>query len=294
MSCSIAEKLETKGSVVLTTGLGLSDQGVPVRLPALLVPGLEVLRELVGQGREASYVVYQATDFIIQANGLAGAAARENAATMETYMDRFVSRYYADVAEHVVFRTGCECAVDDRELGAVEAGLAALEKEEAPAFKTPEIAGAFDLIRAYGERHAGANVCMRYAAANVLLNGGFAGSYPFARRTMEGVTVVPLGGQREAPFFALTSAMSVYTGCSYDVQPALVPTGKMPAYYPCPDGDLLLGQPVSGFKPPRRTREDFKVLETLGASVDSLQALMAPVRGGVVRPAGLCAKEVRL
>ncbi len=273
MSFSLPALPSTSGTIILTTGLGLSDQGTPLRLPALLLPGLSLLRNLLDEGIPARYVVYQATDFIIETNSLNPIKAQHCADQTTRYLHDFVGHFYPDIAPSVDFKTGANCRIEQKPLTMVENILQDMLPR--PSNKEPaelnNVDAAFALIRAYGERHKGGKVFMRYAAANVLLNSGFADTYPLLNLSaFPQATVVPLGGQREEPFFTLTSAVATHTKCTHSISPMIVPTGKMPAYYPCPDGDLVLDTPDNSFVPPRRIKGDFEALKQIGATIEIL------------------------
>jgi hypothetical protein len=228
--------METYADVVLTTGLGLSDKGVPLRLPAVLLTGLSLLQTFVKQGQRARYVVYQATDFITEVNKLDPVKAQNCSEQTANYLDQFVGRFFPELVQLVTIKTGADCVVRRMHLIDAEQSLHDLARKD-----DPKINAALDTICSYGHQHKGSDAYIRYAAANVLLNGGYAKHYPlFDFSGAANAVVMPLGGQKEAPFFSLTSAMASFTGCLHRVEPQIVPTGKIPTYYPCRDGDLLL------------------------------------------------------
>jgi len=260
--------------LVLTTGLGLSDKGVPLRLPALLIPALKMLRDLGAYNEargfeqiKAKYIVYQASDFITKTNKLDPQIAAESAAACHQYLTDFIAEYFPDVADQVQIATSDKCAIDPEHIEALAGELKTA---------TPEpIARDMETIAAYGTRRKTIEDShYYYAAANIILNGGYEPHYPLSGELFEQTDIVmPLGGKKERPFFNASRYYGEQTGVNHAVLPLLVPVGQVPAYYPFPKRDLLLGadkDEVAEFKAPDQTRRDFELLEQHGISVSEL------------------------
>ena len=233
--------------VLLTTGLGLSDNHeVPLRLPALLVPGFQAMERQKALGFTPSqYRVYQATEFIADANGIELQKAREVSSRMEHFLRRYVEELHPYLVEHVEF-----CFERDQNETASDS-IAQLVTEISDS-TSHEI---FDRLSRCESSHSNRNgQAIRYGAANVLYNGADPEKYPFKRSTE---ILLPIGGKAERPFFALTNQIAAKRGA--DVIPMVTQLGSTPTYYPAPASHA--------------TRKDFEALEADGASEELLQKL---------------------
>lgn len=231
--------------VLLTTGLGLSDNyEVPLRLPALLVPGFQVMERQKELGFTPSqYRVYQATEFIADANGIELQKACDVSSCMENFLRRYVEELHPDLVEHVEF-----CFERDKNEIASDS-IHQLVKE----ISNSTSRNIFDRLSQCESNHSNRNgQAIRYGAANVLYNGADPEKYPF--KGPIGI-VVPIGGKAERPFFALTNQVASNRGA--DVVPMVTQLGSTPTYYPS----------ASSFA----TRKDFEALEADGASEELLR-----------------------
>lgn len=256
--------------IVLTTGLGLADHGVPLRLPSLIVPGLNALRELCEvENADPHYVIYQARDFIVGMNRLDAKSAFNNAVICTEYLRKFVDEYFSDLKDRVTIVSGDDIILDKDHLNALAQRLKNVSD-------TP-VAGDMDAIKGYASRRKTVDDShLYYAAANVILNGGYEPHYPLKDYIPTGTSVViPMGGKKEKPFFNLTRFIASESGVKQKVLPMLVPVGKIPAYYPNKQGDMLVGsgQETEGFVAPTEIKDDFTLLESLGITVDMLKDL---------------------
>ncbi|MDD3028853.1 MAG: hypothetical protein PHS57_01030 [Alphaproteobacteria bacterium] len=264
------------GGIVITTGLGLSEDGVPLRLPALIVPGLEIIKELKSAGiSDLKYVIYQASDFISDTNELSAKKAETNSKLSISYLKRFIEEFFPTIAENVELVAGKQCEIDRVSLNE----LAKIIETERPA----QIARDVRKIERYGERHNnGEKTCFLYAAANIILNGGYGPHYPLDKFIpASAMTIIPMGGAKERPFFNLTAYMSRSTGCSHRIIPLLVQTGEIPTYYPYKKGDVLIGDPqekIAEFVPPKETAQDFFTLQKLGATIEKLSEITSDLQ----------------
>lgn len=274
LALNLARK-DTVQKITLTTGLGLSDKGVPVRLPALIVPGLNILRELRNVANaDPYYVIYQARDFITRVNRLDATQAFTNAAQCTQLVSDFINEFYPDLKDRVIVVPGEKADIEEDHL----AGLAG-QLSKARSLDMYE-----DMKTIYGyaaRRNTQQDGHLYYAAANVILNGGYAPHYPLAGIVPQDTSVImPIGGKKEKPFFNLTRAVSEQTGTLHTIMPLIVPVGKIPAYYPNRRGDLLVGEgrDAGGFDPPPEIEGDFKLLEHSGIPVERLETLAGKVR----------------
>lgn len=233
---SIAQKRMSTRQLLLTTGLGLQGGGrVPVRLPALLLPGLHVLEQLQALGLPSpTYRVYQATEFIADTNGIPLDEAQESAAKMEHYLQKYIERFHPQVASHVQlrFRQPLTPDIQDR----IHATIDAIREQIAASIPVRD---ALHLLEQCEQKHSGAAGSSHcYAAANALYSGAVEG-YPFADDLpTDAEIVLPIGGHAEKPFFAVTSALSDMN--EKRVIPLLTHLGSRPTYYAYPaHGDPL-------------------------------------------------------
>lgn len=225
--------------ILLTTGLGISDRkGVPVRLPAVLVPALQILEQCKQKGiQPPSYLVYLATDFIAESNHIDHTVAQQIAGRMHTYLQLYVQTLHPAIAGNVRFEFSASytdsvraavgaLANELRERMAVDAGLKQL------------MSG----LEANEARHSNTQgKAPEYAAANIIYNGAIAPVYPFADKAQTVHTILPIGGPAEEPFFRLSALMNVTRQeAEAHVIPLITRLGSRPTYYPYPDkGDLM-------------------------------------------------------
>ena len=212
--------------VWITTGIGLDKScALPVRLPALIIPGLSMLRALKEAGAGVpTYVVYQATGFIAETNAIAAPDAFVCARRMEDYLRRFVAAAFADVAEHVVFKMGCPYSAHDKQ----EVQTIADRLEDLRA-ATPSIDAALAKLETCEKKHSNSTGMSRmYAAANVYYNGADA-RYPFGDAGVRAKVLIPVGGTAERPFFELTSLIAEQNKRANF--PHLITLGSRPTYY---------------------------------------------------------------
>lgn len=235
---NIAQGTASSQQLLLTTGFGLHrNLKIPVRLPTLAIPGLNVMERMKDAGLPVpTYLLYQATDFIAETNYLPADASRECSEKMERYLRRYVEKFHSRIAEHVLFRFGCEYPPELK-----EAITLTTQDIRSRLAEIGPIREAMQQINGYEARHSnGSNHYDVYAAANVLYSGA-AGEYPFVADLPPNVeAILPIGGNAEKPFFALTAHMAEQVG-KRKVIPMLTPLGSRPTYYHYPQS----GDPVS-------------------------------------------------
>ncbi len=235
MARRLVDKKITLSNIYLTSGLGLPKDcsNLPVRLPALLLPGLEILRGIKKRLNEAPYyLIYQATDFIIKTNKLDYARAQEYAQQMENYIKNFIFDLYPDIADHVL------CFFHQEQ----PAGLINTILSEAGRIRSLiEQNLLSDVFNRSESRHSNSGDQYHvYAAANVVYNGGVATEYPFSSNLPTSPELLmPIGGEGEKPFFKLLS-QAADTSSSHPIIPLLTSLGSRPTYYSYPSqGDLF-------------------------------------------------------
>lgn len=264
-------------NIALTTGLGLSDKGVPLRLPALLIPALQMLRELKSYNEargfkqiSARYIIYQASDFIAQMNKLDPELAKTNSEICKNYIKAFVHQYFPDVSSQIDLFIGDDVSMD---YDAVQK-LAGLLKNDLP----EEIKDDMQKILNYGgRRNAIQDSSYYYAAANIILNGGYNPCYPLSGTLPKNTAIVmPMGGKKEIPFFAMSRFYAQSTNVNYQVIPLVIPVGSIPAYYPFSKGDVLVGaveEEIEKFNPNSQIAGDFALLAQYGISAEDLSGI---------------------
>lgn len=240
ISKRIAQGITSSRQLLLTTGFGLHrNLKIPVRLPALAIPGFKVMERMTDAGLPVpTYLLYQATDFIAETNCLPVDASRDCAAKMEGYLRQYVERFHSRIAQHVLFRFGCDYPPETKEaITDTMRDIRSRIEDIAP------LREALEQISGYEARHSnGSNHFDAYSAANVVYSGA-AEEYPFASDLPPDVeTVLPIGGNAEKPFFALTAHFSEHLG-KRRVIPMLTPIGSRPTYYYYPQS----GDPASVF-----------------------------------------------
>lgn len=260
---SLLKKEGESSSFRLATGLGLAEQGVPLRLPALLIPGLEILQRYHDLGLvPPRYLVYQATHFVAGANAIAKESALRISEIMVGYIDRFVMAAYPEIRSSVELRFAEQALVDDDLLAAVEQDVSDMPEAQNELRQ-------LQAANARGQRNI--RTAARYAAANVILNGAHPDS-PF-RDFFDGAPATMLiGGKQEDPFFRLTRLVAQQRGRV--VIPQLCQPGEAPTYYPHSQGDIIIGDPAASREPAfAGARRDYELLRALGFPRDALCAL---------------------
>lgn len=219
-------------NILFTTGYGIHrSHAFPVRAPALMLPVLHVLEEMKRIGLEPSqYLVYQATGFIAHTNGLDPELARQSSQRLEKYLRGYVQRYHASIAHHVSFEFGSEYS--EEVARSVEHIAARLRFDTDCLMNTEHI---LQKTGAYERRQSnGIGQSDLYTAANALYSG-IDEHYPFQDRISDRTEmIIPVGGNPEKPFFAITARMGNLQTNARKVIPFLTMLGSRPTYYPYP------------------------------------------------------------
>lgn len=235
---NIAQGAASSRHLMLTTGFGLHrNLKIPVRLPALAIPGLNVMERMQDAGLPVpTYLLYQATDFIAETNQLPLDESRECATRMEMYLRKYIERFHSRVAEHVVIKFGCEYPANVRE--SVTAIIEDIRLRMQDSILLQE---AMKEIRGYGSSHSnGENHFDAYTAANVCYSGATE-KYPFSNDQIKDVhTILPIGGIKEKRFFEVTGIYSDSLQ-TRKIIPMITPIGVKPTYYLYPQS----GDPAS-------------------------------------------------
>ncbi len=225
------DQLSTK-QLLLTTGFGLDKNlKVPVRLPVLAIPGLQLMERMHEAGLPVpSYLLYQATGFIAETNNIDQQSAQECATLMQEYLQRYVATFHPNIAEHVRMEFGCDYPT------AVQQDIEhIIDNIRLRITQNADVSQAMELLQTSGQKHSnGASKHGTYAAANVLYNGA-SRTYPFADDIPADLhAILPIGGSAEKPFFTLTSDFADRRG-GVKVIPMLTMLGSKPTYYHYPE-----------------------------------------------------------
>lgn len=277
---NIAQGVASSRQLLLTTGFGLHRSlKVPVRLPALAIPGFKVMERMQDVGVPVpKYLLYQATDFIAETNCLHREDSHECSQKMETYLRQYVARFHERIAEHVIFKFGCEYPLE-----AKQAVSMTVDEIRSRMLDIAPLREAMEQIHAYEARHSnGTNHYDDYAAANVLYSGATQ-QYPFGEDLPEDVqAILPIGGNAEKPFFTLTAHFSEHLG-KRKVIPMLTPIGSRPTYYHYPQsGDpISIAEYANAMKQPIKDgpiRIDINAMIADGATPEALSEIYHEAR----------------
>lgn len=269
---SIARRIQ-KGTlspedILITSGFGLgSDLEVPLRLPALAIPGLEVLERFRRLGLPIpKYLLYQATTFIAETNDLDRDKALEASKKMEEYLKRYIKRFHEALINNIIFKFGIELG----EEGTGEAN-ALIENIYDKEGSRSDIDLAMSKIRMYGTNKGRDQAdAEKYAAVNMVFSGGSRNYYPFSTELTENGVIMPLGGRTEEPFFFLATELNRTD--SRSVIPLISPICTRPSYYLFPN----LGDP--------RTIKEFgeiSLSETVNRGIQN--DILAMTRDGITK-----------
>ena len=256
--------------LLLTTGFGLHRSlAVPVRLPALILPGLRIMERLQDAGEPVpEYVVYQATDFVAETNQLSPIDAQACALRMETYLREYVRAFHARIMDRVQLRFGEPYGTIERER--ISDGVLRI-REDLSAL--PGIGEALRSLRTSEGRHSnGSDQATMYAAANAYYSGALT-AYP---HDAMGRIVLPIGGQAEKPFFAITSACADASKAR-SVIPMVTMLGSRPTYFHYPEsGDLIDPAAFPAGPSSHRDgpiRKDLQAMQADGATREILETI---------------------
>lgn len=255
--------------LLLTSGFGIDTKlQIPVRLPALMIPGLQMMESM----RKAdlpipTYLVYQATGFIAETNGISHEDSFTASQKMEVYLRKYVETFHPDIAEHVIFRFEQEYTSELR-----NSVNSTIEQIRGLMCEVLDVRNSVEELRASEAKHSNnSGHYESYAAANVLYSGAVE-MYPFdADMSHDTKVIIPIGGSPEIPFFTITSHVSNKLG-RRKIVPVLTPIAKRPTYYYYPDlGDAVtVDRYQHNFVRDGNIKADKAALEADGATTEKL------------------------
>ncbi len=215
-----------EGKLHFTTWIWLTDKSTPMRLPALILPTLRIMRRLRELGVVGiQYHVYQATDFIIRETMLDEEKARKNAVIMERYLRHFIQKCYPDLEDDTSLEFWFE--IDTETVRQVSDELRKFHDESSfsPALNK--------LIDYATSKWMGRDSALRYSAANLIWNGHIQWRGPFC--LWENDVIIPIWWLKERPFFELGKSYEARKQNEWKVReiiPLIQHTGSIPTYYP--------------------------------------------------------------
>ena len=254
--------------IILTTGCGMPSDinNIPLRLPELIIPGLQLLqnyKQVFGKDRPIQYHVYQAGDFISRLNNIQPDKAKNMARVMQNYLTLFTEEFYPDLKENVTFDFNKD--VSDKTLQPIETFL----KETVD----PDVMILRDKITAYAGRKDNRTNPLIYAAANIYFNGLNDQQHDTP------TTIIPIGCQKEQPFFYLTSLYHQDTP-NITILPLTFNYQSVPAYFPYRNQDITFAHIQNGAmmtEPgtlPGPVRQIYQnILGPIGATPDKLKTM---------------------
>ncbi|HEY1096209.1 MAG TPA: hypothetical protein VGF14_03115 [Alphaproteobacteria bacterium] len=267
--------MQSRNDLILTTGCGLppSLEDLPLRLPSLIVPGLELLKayqQTFNPGRNIQYHVYQAGEFIKRINGGNEKAMSHSAQFMQGYLQAFTEEFYPDLAPIVSFDFNKD--VKTEKLEPIREFLHQTNNPQALEYK--------ERINFYATRGQSRGCAEIYAAANIYFN------CMSDQKIEEPVIIMPVGGQKERPFFFLSSLYNAEKRKDKDISvlPISFNHQEIPPYFPASRGDLTIGMifkdSARDFEPESfAARKDHEsLLEPIGATIPALISIAHQVR----------------
>lgn len=168
----------TQSRILFTTGIGLSDRGFPLRIAAIIIPTLRVIGRLQALGiPNISYRIYQATDFIIDENGLDREKGIQVARILQNYIHEYIQNHHKELEDSIdmQFSLGLKGElIDDVALELSHMHHPSLEK----------------LAHYAQSKGKSLQSAYRYAAANIVSNGHVSDRFPVKNHPSDDLIVV--------------------------------------------------------------------------------------------------------
>ena len=192
-----------------TTGIGISEKGFPLRLPAIVVPTLRVMERLQALWiYDVEYTLYQAKNFLIQNQWMDAWMTSDISHRMEQYIREYINRKFPEISDRVDL--DFEREIDPSEIQEVQSHL--------PSLDLPSM----QQIIAYAKsKWRSSESAYEYAAANILANR-YAGSAHH----------ILIGWEKERPFFWLSEDYETRVLWEKKTIPLIHSVGRIPPYYP--------------------------------------------------------------
>jgi len=209
---------------------------MPLRLPVIIVPSLEIMRWLLRAGiTPPKLVVYQATGVISHINNIDPTEAQWISEAMESQLSDFLQANFPELWAYVVFQFW-EQDNDEETLENIQkyatATTSILTRESHEHFKKCE---------SHNSNNDGKYEL--YVSANSYYNGGFE-EYPILHLDSP-ETVIPIWGRSETKFFQ--TLLETQQSCR-NILPLITQVWAFPSYYPNPKWDVMSREDLEKFE----------------------------------------------
>jgi len=200
---------------------------IPLRLPVLIIPALEIIRWLLRESiQPPKLIIYQATSLISEVNGIPKEDAVTISQSMEKKLFQFIKDNFPEVMDYVVFSFWEK--TQDTEI---------IEKIH---WYTQKISDVLDVstqshFQNCEQQHSNQRgKYLLYLAANSYYNGSFQ-EYPFSE-VWETEIIIPIWGRSEKTFFQVL--LEGQTSCR-KILPLITQVGAFSSYYRNPRWDAM-------------------------------------------------------
>lgn len=212
--------------IVLTTWIWLNDIWVPIRCPALILPALKIIRNLVNLWvNNIEYSIYQASSFIIKENSLDEKLAKNTSDMIKNYLKWYISEYYNDISDKVSF--DFDFILDENNLLNVAKNIRWLSWNQ-------DVDLAMWKLLNYAEsKWKSENSAFIYGSANIICNWHIDSYYPVKNDSSD--IIIPIWWKKEKPFFNLWKVYEEnykLNDKKKTIIPLLQKTWEIPTYYP--------------------------------------------------------------
>lgn len=209
---------------------------IPIRLPALLVPALEIIKRLLEWGIEPpQLIIYQATSIISEVNKIPREDAINIATIMETRLHNFIKENFPRLLPYI----NIEFWEKENDWDTLEIIKGYSWKISKTLWENGSNSHFQECERRYSNWN---NAYTLYVTANTFYNGGF-DEYPF-QNTNEPQNIIPIWGRSEAKFFE--TLLQTQTSLR-EIFPLITQIGAFPTYYHNPRWDIGTSEELSDY-----------------------------------------------
>ncbi len=213
-------------NIVLTTWIWLNDIWVPIRCPALIIPALKIIRNLVNLWiNNIEYSIYQATSFIIKENSLDENLAKNNSKIIQNYLKWYILEYYNDIFDKISFDFNLD--LDENNL------LNVAENIKWLLWNQDINLAMWKLVNYAESKWKSETSAFIYGSANIVSNWHVGDYYPVKNESSD--IIIPIWWKKEKPFFNLWKVYEENYNVDYNkkiIIPLLQKTWEIPTYYP--------------------------------------------------------------
>lgn len=211
---------------VLQTGFWVPRDGkTPMRLPVLLIPSLEIMRNLLAVWiQPPKFIIYQASSVISQINQIDESQVMDISQNMESTLENFVTKNFPELSEYIIFSFWKQPS-DSKIIEKIHEYSLWVESH-----LDNKTLRSFNASR---EKHSNAESWhLLYIAANTFYNGWYPETaFP---EVWDMQKIIPVWWGSEQRFFQIL----LQTQSSYrEIFPLIAPIASTPSYYHHPDWD---------------------------------------------------------